>query len=232
MGELISPEILRYCEAHTSPESDTGETIAAETHNETSNPGMLVGHSEGTFLSLVARSTGALKVLEIGTFTGYSALKFAEGIPEDGEVITCDIDTETTAIALRNWEKSPHGKKIRLILGPALQTIDDLSGPFDLVFIDADKGNYINYWEACVPKVRTGGLILADNVLWSGRVLDPQKPDDHALAAFNAHVRADKRVRVAMLPIQGRRHHGLQVVDPLPSLSSVSVMRRSPLQGA
>ncbi len=202
MGDLISPEILRYCKAHTSPDSDVGEAIAEETRNATSNPGMLVGLTEGTFLTLIARSTNARKVLEIGTFTGYSALKLAEGVSEDGEVITCDIDAETTAIAKRHWEKSPHGKKIRLELGPALRTIENEPGPFDLVFIDADKSNYVNYWEACLPKVRSGGLILADNVLWSGRVLNPQASDDHALATFNTHVLSDKRVQAVMLPFR------------------------------
>jgi len=163
---------------------------------------MLIGEVAGTFLSLVARSTGARRVLEIGTFTGYSALKLAEGLPAEGEVITCDIDPETTAIARRHWARSPHGRKISLRLGPALETIPSLAGPFDIVFIDADKENYVNYWETCIPKVRSGGLVLADNVLWSGRVLEPQDKDDVALADFNRHVVRDPRVDVVMLTVR------------------------------
>ena len=163
---------------------------------------MQISPEQGQFMALLLKLTGARRYLEVGTFTGYSALKLAEGVAEDGEVITCDIDEETTAIARRHWAKSPHGKKIRLELGPALRTIENEPGPFDLVFIDADKSNYVNYWEACLPKMPSGGIILADNVLWSGRVLDPQKPDDHALATFNTHVLSDKRVQVVMLPIR------------------------------
>jgi caffeoyl-CoA O-methyltransferase len=163
---------------------------------------MLVGPVQGMFLTLIARSTGARNVLEIGTFTGYSALRLAEGLPDDGEVITCDIDPDTTEIARRHWAQSPHGRKIKLVLAPALDTIESFPGPFDLVFIDADKGNYINYWEACIPKVRSGGLILADNVLWSGRVLDPKEEDDHALVAFNKHVVNDTRADVVMLTVR------------------------------
>lgn len=202
MLEEITQEILRYCEHHTSPDSPVCDALTQETHAKTTESRMLVGRVEGTFLTLLARSTGARRVLEIGTFTGYSALKLAEGLPPDGEVITCDIDTATSEIARRFWAKSPHGGKITLRLGPALETISGLPGPFDIVFIDADKENCINYWEACVPKVRTGGLILVDNVLWSGRVLDPKEKDGAAVAAFNTHAARDTRVDLVVLTVR------------------------------
>ncbi|UCG52418.1 MAG: class I SAM-dependent methyltransferase [Candidatus Latescibacterota bacterium] len=199
----INPEaILTYCEDHTTPDSPVCKAIAEETHAKSEEARMLVGPVQGMFLTLLARSIGARRVLEIGTFTGYSALKLAEGLPDDGEVITCDVDPEVTAIAQKHWNKSPHGKKITLRLGQALKSVETLSGPFDLIFVDADKGNYINYWEACVPKLRTGGLIVADNVLWSGRVLEPKEKDDHAVVAFNRHVKNDRRVDVVMLTVR------------------------------
>ena len=203
MSIAISDEILRYCEKHTSHDSSVCRALAKETRVRTRRSSMLTGQVEGTFLSLLARSTGARRVLEIGCFTGYSALKLAEGLPPDGRVITCDIDRKTTLIARRFWTKSPHGKKITLKLGPALKTIESLEGPFDLVFIDADKENYINYWEACVPKVRSGGLILVDNVLWDGRVIQADADDDNTVAirAFNDMVKADDRVEAVILPI-------------------------------
>jgi caffeoyl-CoA O-methyltransferase len=146
--------------------------------------------------------TRAKRVLEIGTFTGYSALAMAEGLPEDGEVLTCDVDPKNTAIARQYWDRSPHGGKITLRLGPALKTIETVSGLVDLVFIDADKRNYVQYWDAVVPKLRHGGVVVADNVLWSGRALDPQSNDDHAIVAFNDHVLKDQRVEVVMLPLR------------------------------
>ena len=121
---------------------------------------------------------------------------------DDGVVITCDVDTEATAIAQEYWAQSPHGKKIDLRLGPALETMAAIDGPLDVVFIDADKAQYIDYLEAVVPKVRTGGVVLADNVLWKGHVLDPQEPNAAALAAFNNHVVRDDRVEVVMLPLR------------------------------
>jgi caffeoyl-CoA O-methyltransferase len=126
----------------------------------------------------------------------------AEGLPDGGEIVTCDIDPKATAIATRYWNRSPHGKKIVLRLGPALDTIAGLTGPIDLVFIDADKTNYVHYWDACLPKVRAGGVILADNVLWSGEVLAPKEADALALAAFNEHIARDPRVEHLMLPIR------------------------------
>jgi caffeoyl-CoA O-methyltransferase len=126
----------------------------------------------------------------------------AEGLGDDGQLITCEIDSRSAAMAREYWAQSPHGGKITLALGNALETLETLEGPFDLVFIDADKQSYVAYWEACVPLVRSGGLILVDNVLWSGRVLDPKEPDDHALVAFNRHVREDSRVETVMLTIR------------------------------
>ncbi len=202
MLEKITQQILDYCEDHSSPDSPVCDALAEETRAKTTMSQMLVGRVQGTFLTLLARSTGAKRILEIGTFTGYSALKLAEGLPPDGEVITCDIDPETTAIARRFWAKSPQGGKITLKLGPALETIEGLSGHFDIVFIDADKANYINYWEACVPKMRKGGLILVDNVLWSGRALDPKEKDDIAVAAFNTHAARDVRVDLVLLTVR------------------------------
>lgn len=202
MIPLIPDDLSRYIEAHTSPEPEHLSALAQATRERTDSPSMQVGPVQGTFLKLLARAMGARRVLEIGTFTGYSALMLAEGAGPDGEVVTCDVDPRTTAIAREFWARSPMGKRITLRLGRALDTIAELDGPFDLVFIDADKANYVNYWEACVPKVRSGGVLLADNVLWSGRVLDPREKDDHALAAFNRHVRNDPRVDVVILSVR------------------------------
>jgi caffeoyl-CoA O-methyltransferase len=199
---LIPESIQNYADAFSTPESALFAELARETRATQAEHRMMVGHIEGTLLSLLVRLSGARRVLEIGTFTGYSALSMASGLPDDGELITCDIDPGATAIARRYWDRSPHGRKIQLRLGPALDTIAALSAPVDFVFIDADKPGYIGYWEAVVPLVRSGGAILADNVLWSGRVLDPTEPNDRALAAFNEHVRRDGRVAHVLLPIR------------------------------
>lgn len=202
MIPIIDKKIEAYAVRHSTPESVLFKNLVKETFARTSLPQMQVGHLEGSFLKLLAQISRAKTVLEIGTFTGYSALAMAEGLPPGGRVITCDIDPAATQIAKKYWAKSPHGKKIELKIGPALETIPKLKGPFDMVFIDADKMNYIRYWELCVPKVRKGGVLLADNVLWSGRVLNPQEESDHAIARFNEHVLKDKRVEVLMLPLR------------------------------
>ncbi len=202
MLTLVPEAIERYATAHTIPESPLLRELVEETFAKTQIPHMQVEHLEGAFLRLLARITGARRVLEIGTFTGYSALVMAEGLPEDGRLITCDIDPAATEIARRYWARSPHGKKIELLLGPALENLKTIAGPFDLVFIDADKENYVKYWEACLPKVRRGGLLVADNVLWSGRVLNPKDDSDKALVAFNAHVHTDPRVEAVMLTVR------------------------------
>ncbi|NIM20241.1 MAG: methyltransferase [Candidatus Latescibacteria bacterium] len=199
---FIPKKIEDYCADNTSPESPLLKKLAEETHATMSNPQMLIGRVEGVFLKLLVKITSARRILEIGSFTGYSALMMAEALPEDGRLITCDIDPRATGIARRYWDSSPHGRKIELKLGPALQTIEEIEGPFDLVFIDADKENYIRYWDECMPKIRSGGVIIADNVLWSGRVLAPKEKSDRALAAFNNHVRNDRRVDAVMLAIR------------------------------
>ncbi len=202
MLKFLPKELDQYCLDHTTSGSPLLARLEKETYDTMENPQMVIGRIQGTFLKLLVKMTRAERVLEIGTFTGYSALMMAEGLPEHGHLITCDIDPEATAVARRYWTQSPHGKKIELKLGNALQTVCDLEGSFDVVFIDADKENYIHYWEACIPKVRSGGVIAVDNVLWSGRVLRPVEVTDQALAAFNEHVKNDKRVDAVMLPLR------------------------------
>ena len=203
MTNFIVPETIEtYAELHTEQESPLLKELAAETYAKMEYPQMQVGVLEGAFLRLLVRMTGAKRILELGTFTGYSSLCMAEALPEDGELITCDIDPSATDIAKKYWGKSPYGKKISLRLGPALETIQGLSGAFDLVFVDADKENYSKYWDACLPKLKKGGLMVIDNVLWSGRVLAPEEESDHAIVAFNKKAKADPRVEPVMVTVR------------------------------
>ena len=202
MKRIVQKKIEQYCREHTNPESQLLHELVTETFAHTAFPEMEVGHLEGAFLRILVRLLRAKRILELGTFTGYSSLLMAEGLPDDGNLITCDIDPETTQIAKKYWSRSPHGKKIELKLGPALETLKTIEGLFDLVFIDADKVNYINYWELCLPKIRPGGLLVIDNVLWSGSVLKPEDETERAIDEFNKHVCNDKRVEVVMLPIR------------------------------
>jgi caffeoyl-CoA O-methyltransferase len=164
---------------------------------------MLSGHLEGTLLQMLVAMSGARRVLEIGMFTGFSAQMMASALPDDGRVVTCDIEPRHIAIAREFFARSAHGYKIEVREGPALETLKTLEPrSFDFVFIDADKRNYINYYEASLPLLADGGTIAVDNVLWSGRVLDPQEEDDRAIVAFNDHVRADDRVTCVMLTVR------------------------------
>ncbi|MSR77498.1 MAG: methyltransferase [Candidatus Omnitrophica bacterium] len=199
---LVNKKLEDYALAHSASESRLLKDLARETYAKTEIPQMQVGHLEGSFLRMIVKIARAKTILEIGTFTGYSALCMAEGLSEDGKIITCDINPETSIIAQKYWAKSPHGKKIRLCLGPAVETLKKIHETMDMVFIDADKENYLRYWELCLPKVRRGGILLADNVLWSGRVLNPKSDSDHAIVKFNRHVMKDKRVEVLMLPLR------------------------------
>ena len=198
----IPQDIDDYSLQHSSPEHPLLAELAAVTRARTERPHMMTGHVEGSLLRTLVQVSGARRVLDIGTFTGYSALSMAMGLPADGRVITCDIDFEATQIARDFWARSPHGAKIELRMGPALETIAGLEAPFDLVFIDPDKSGYIGYWDAVIPKVRSGGLILADNVLFYRQVLDPKEPNAHAIVAFNEHVLKDDRVELVMLTVR------------------------------
>lgn len=202
MIDIVDEAIDKYAHDHTSPESELLERLRDETYARMRNPQMQVGRIEGRFLKMLVRLLNARRVFEIGMFTGYSALMMAEGLPDDGRIITCDVDPEAEAVASRYFAESPVGHKIEIRMGPALETIATLSEPLDMVFIDADKANYSNYYDACFPLVRPGGLIVADNVLWSGRVLDPQDEDSRAIVAFNEKVQADPRVENALLTVR------------------------------
>jgi caffeoyl-CoA O-methyltransferase len=204
MKPIVSPEIEAYCAAHSSASSSLLAELYDYTTRNIPNAQMLVGPWEAAFLQTLVRISGARLVLEIGTFTGYSALAVAEALPADGKIITCEVDDKHAAIARTFFTRSDHAHKIELRFGPALKTLQTLplEPAFDLVFVDADKENYLKYYEAVLPRLKNGGLILADNVLWSGRVLAPNAETDYAIVAFNAAVRADTRVRCVMVPIR------------------------------
>ncbi len=202
MDTFVNEAVEQFAHDHTEPESDLFLRLRDETHRDMNCPQMQVGRIEGRFLKMLVRLAGARRILEIGMFTGYSALMMAEGLAEDGKLITCDVDPKAEAIARRYFAESPHGHKIEIRMGPALETIKTLEGQLDMVFIDADKGNYSNYYEAVLPLVRAGGLIVADNVLWSGRVLHPETPDDHAIVAFDKLVQSDSRVENVCLTVR------------------------------
>ena len=199
---IVSESIEAYAREHSSAETDVLRELAAETRATMEWSGMMVGPLEGGLLRTLVRVSGARRVLEIGTFTGYSALWLAAGLPPDGQVITLDNDASSTELARRYWAKSAHGDKINLELGDALDTLPNIPGPLDLVFIDADKKNYVAYWDLCVPLVRSGGLIVVDNVLWSGKALDPQDDTSGHINRFNAHALADTRVERVMLTVR------------------------------
>jgi caffeoyl-CoA O-methyltransferase len=215
MKSLVLPDIEAYAESHSLPESDVCRRLREETYRKMDCPQMVVGPLEGAFLKVTAMSVGARRVLEIGTFTGYSALCFAESLPDDGQVITCDIDSESTGMAKRFWAQSSHGSKIHLRLAPALETLQTLSGPFDLIFIDADKANYVNYFRRALDLIADHGVILIDNVLWNGDVLKHPAPDTNtaAIQKLNRVVHAEPRVSAVLLTIRD----GIFLIKPRPS---------------
>lgn len=204
MKAIIPRKIEEYCLRHTTARNKLLRELEKYTQRTCADAQMLIGPFEGALLAMLVRLTGARRILEIGCFTGYSALCMAEALPRNGRLTTCEIKPEHAEIAQSFFDRSPHGRKIKLRLGPALETLASLpaSARFDFVFLDADKENYVNYYEAVLPRLRPGGLIVADNVLWSGRVLAPKKKTDRAVVAFNKHVRRDPRVECVMLPVR------------------------------
>ncbi len=201
---VVSEDIEAYASAHTSPEDPLLAEVAAATRASQEGHGMMVGLLEGRFLETLVWLSGARRILEIGCFTGYSALSMAAALPPDGTITTCEIDPERAAMARRHFDASPWASRIRILEGPALESIAGLEGPFDLIFIDADKANYPNYYEAALALLAERGLIAADNVLWSGRVLDEadQTDDTKAIRAFNDMVVNDPRVMCVMATVR------------------------------
>jgi caffeoyl-CoA O-methyltransferase len=199
---IVDPEIEAYAEEHTSRHDALLQELAEETRATMSMPEMLTGPIEGRLLELLVHGIGARRVLEIGTFTGYSALAMAAALPDGGHIDTCDIEPRHAEVAQRYFDRSPHGQKITLHLGPATETIEQLEGQFDFVFIDADKTNYDSYYEAVLPRLSEHGLIAIDNTLWSGKVLDPPDDDSRAIAALNDKLAADERVVCVQLTVR------------------------------
>jgi caffeoyl-CoA O-methyltransferase len=202
MIELTPNGIEEYATRHTTPLSEIHERLWRETHEKTTRPQMMVGPLEGALLRFLARLTQARRILEIGMFTGYSSLAWAEGLPPDGQLITLDVDPKTAEIAKRYFSESPHGKKIDLRLGPALDSLKTLKGPFDLCFIDADKTEYPVYYEICIGLVRQGGLIVLDNMVQRGQVLNPKDERSREIRDLNQRILDDPRVENVLLPLR------------------------------
>jgi caffeoyl-CoA O-methyltransferase len=205
-ADVVDQELADYISAHSAQPDDVQRRLMTTTEQRTGDASrMQIGGDQGTFFEVLASSMGARSAIEIGTFTGYSALSIARGIGPTGKLICCDVSEEWTAIAREHWKLAGVADRIDLRIAPALETIAALPADtkFDLAFIDADKVNYANYFEALLPLIRVGGVILVDNTLWSRRVLDPQDEDEHtvALAAFNKMVAADARVRCVIIPM-------------------------------
>jgi caffeoyl-CoA O-methyltransferase len=201
--EFIPEELLRYCENFSEKESELLKQLNRETHLKISSPRMLSGHLQGRILGFLSKLVSPQSVLEIGTYTGYSALCLAEGLSETGKLITIDPNEETNLFAKQFIERSEFKNKIELKMGLAQEIIPTLKTNFDLVFIDADKRNYSLYFDLVIDKVNKNGLIIADNVLWSGKVLDDKKDaDTEAIHNFNQKINADDRVSNMLLPVR------------------------------
>ena len=206
---IFTEEIQKYAELHTSGESDVLRELREHCYAHYADSSMLSGFVQGRILSMFSRMIRPNKVLEIGTYLGYSTICLAEGLAEGGEVFSLDMNEETNAVAQSFIDKTDLGDRIQLRLGDAIFMLPHMAGPYDLVFIDADKPNYCNYYNLVFDKVRPGGFIIADNVLWSGRVLDEEMDENtKALHEFNQMVLADDRVANVLLPIRD----GLMVV--------------------
>jgi caffeoyl-CoA O-methyltransferase len=201
---IVEPRVEEYAEAHSTPNGELFERLAAETREKTTAPQMMVGLLEGAFLAFLVRGLGARRVLELGTFTGYSSISMALALPPGGRVITCDVNEETNAIASRYAEEAGVADRIDFRLGSALEIIAGLDGPFELIFIDADKENYVNYYEATLPLLADNGLMIVDNTLWSGVVAEPdnQQETTRAIRALNERVLEDPRVENVLLTVR------------------------------
>ncbi|MEZ0542369.1 O-methyltransferase [Fibrella arboris] len=202
---FLPTDVAHYADAHTSPESGVLQRLNRDTYAHVLHPRMLSGHLQGRMLSVFSHMIRPNRILEIGTYTGYSAICLAEGLADGGRVITIDKNEELESIARRYWAETPYASQIDLHIGRASDIIPTLDETFDLVFIDADKENYALYYDLVFDKVKSGGFILSDNVLWSGKVVEPVKPSDkdtQAVIAFNHKIHSDPRVENLLLPVR------------------------------
>ena len=200
------PEALdQYTDQHSEDEPELLQALTRETYQKVLQPRMLSGHYQGRVLSIISKLIRPKTILELGTFTGYSALCLAEGLQKDGELHTIDINDELVAFQRRYFDQSEYGAQIHQHLGPALEIIPKLNLTFDLVFMDADKPNYINYFHKIIDKLNPGGVILSDNVLWSGKVIEPLDKNDIStkiVLDYNRLLKEDERLETVLLPIR------------------------------
>jgi caffeoyl-CoA O-methyltransferase len=201
---IIDPQADAYATSHTTPAGALLDALERETHESLDAPQMLTGRVEGRFLQTLVWLAGARSVLEIGTYSGYSALSMASGLPPGGRIVTCELDPERAAFAQRHIDGSPHADAIEIRVGPALETVRALEGPWDLVFIDADKTGYPDYFDAVLPKLSERGLVVLDNTLRSGSVLDPDPQDEAAvaMAKLNDRLAQDPALVTTMLTVR------------------------------
>ena len=207
MAGLVHEDIERYVDEHTTAEPEHLAALAAETRDRLQSPGMLSGHVEGRLLETLVFCTGARRVLEFGTYSGYSALAMAAGLPADGRVVTLEVSPEHAEVARRHFGQHRHGERIELRVGPALESLAELGEEtFDLVFIDADKASYLDYYEAALERLADRGLIVVDNTLWSGRVVEGRDDEDgettRTMRRFNDTVANDDRVTCVILTVR------------------------------
>jgi caffeoyl-CoA O-methyltransferase len=198
VADIVDAKLEAYVERMSSPHDALLSELSEETAKALGSEQMLTGPVAGRLLEMLVWFGRPRRVLEIGTFSGHSALSMAAALPDDGRIDTCELDPERAAVAQRYFDRSPHGSRITLHLGPALESVARLEGEFDFVFIDADKEGYVDYYEAVVPRLAPRGLIAADNTLWSGRVLDGEGP----IVRFNDHVAADPRTVQVILSVR------------------------------
>jgi caffeoyl-CoA O-methyltransferase len=211
---IVSEELERYAQEHSTPDAELFRRLEEETRATQTLPQMMVGPLEGQLLGWLVWLSEARNVLEIGAFTGYSSISVALKLPDEGRIISLDVNEETTAIARRYAEEAGVAAKIEYRVGPALEELRRLDGPWDLVFIDADKESYIDYYENVLLKLSDRGFIVTDNVLWSGRVLDDEGDEStEAIKGFNEHVAADDRVECLMLTVRD----GMTLIRPRPA---------------
>ena len=200
---IASNEIQAYAEAHTTPPTELQRRLAEETRETLRSPQMLTGTVEGRLLEFLVYALRPQRVLELGTYSGYSSLSMAAELPPGGHIDTCEVDETHAAVARRYLDEAGVGDRVTIHLGPALETVERLEGDYDLIFIDADKANYPAYYEALVPRLSPNGIMVLDNTLWSGRVAEPDdSPETQMFVELNARIAADPRVVAVMLTVR------------------------------